>query len=253
MRQFLTQTRLKQRLGLMELILAAQDEARLAMALRAAEAALSDYSGRRFAPLRMTLRAYLRRADEVLVLPEDALSVEAVEVNGRGIDPEDVALEGGCLLRRIDGGRFGAGVARITGLWAYHRAPELAWRVSGDALTVGVSGLSSTLSVSNTQGTDAEGYQPRLHGGQLMRLGDELLRVLSTTPTTLSVRRGVNGTTAAAHLAGVPVETFWPDPLAEALGYRWAAWLYREADGDPAREVPAALRDELRQLTRVEV
>lgn len=255
MQSFLTVTRLKQRLGLDGVALSATDETRLAAAVRAAESAISARTGRRYAPLRGTARTPIYRYGDgdTLVLPADLLSLEALSIDGAAVALGDVELVGGVLIRRTDGELFAPGEAAITGLWAYHNAPESAWRSSATSLTTAINTTSTTLTVIDTTGADAEGESPRLMPGQLIRVGAELMRVVSTTASAMIVRRAVNGTAAASHSSGAPVETFATDPSAASLGYRWAAWLYRENDGDAFRVIPDALNDDLRRLVRVGV
>jgi hypothetical protein len=254
MQQFLTLTKLKRRLGLEAVALGAADEARLVMAMRAAEAQVITHTGRRLAPLRGIGRAMVSAYDgDTLITPADMLTLEALTIDGVSISTVVLEVIGGALIRRIDGRDFPVGEAIITGLWAYHHAPESAWRVSGATLTASVNSSATTFSVDSTTGVDAEGESPRLMGGHLVRMGTELLRVTSTTSTTFTAKRGVNGTIASGHTSGALPETFSPDAAAESLGYRWAAWLYREADGDPARAVPDALRADARALMRVGV
>ncbi len=254
MQSFLTLTRLKRRLGLDSAVLSAQDEARLLMALRAAEAQVITHTGRRLAPLRGAVRAMVHPYDgDILTLPADLLALESLTIEGAAVNVGEVELVGGTLLRRTDGESFASGEAVIVGLWAYHYAPESAWRISGAVLTTPINTSTTTLTVADTEGADTAGDSPRLMAGHLVRMGSELLRVTATTATTVTVKRAINGTTAASQSSGAVLETFTPDAAAESLGYRWAAWLYREADGDPTRAVPDALRADARALTRIGV
>lgn len=254
MQRFLTLMKLKQRLGLATVTMNAADEARLMMAMRAAEAQVITHTGRRLAPIKGTARATVWAYDgDTLALPADLLTLEALTIDGMSISTAALEVVGGALIRRTDGGVFPAGEATISGFWAYHHAPEAAWRGSGATLTLPVNAFATTLSVDSTEGADSEGESPRVMAGHLVRMGAELLRVTGTTANTVTVKRGVNGTAAISHASGAVLETFVPDAAAESLGYRWAAWLYREADGDPARAVPDALRSDARALMRVGV
>jgi hypothetical protein len=247
--QFLTLTRFKQRLGLVGVSLGADGEARLSMALRAAEMNLIAQTGREYAPVRLTRRMIApARSGATLALSYDLLTVEAVMVDGEAV--AQVELVGGALLVRTDGGVFDGGDVQITGLWAMHGAPWLAWRDSGSALTVGANSSQTTLSVLSPDGFDEAGESPRLMVGHLLRVGAELMRVVAVGTGEVTVRRAVNGTQAGAAAAGTPIRTFAPDVRAESLGYRWAAWLYREIDGDPLRPLPPALDFEVRRLRR---
>lgn len=254
MQQFLTLTKLKRRLGLEAVTVSAADESRLVMALRAAEAQVITHTGRRFAPLRGVKRAMVGRySGDILSLPADLLTLESLSIEGGSLSTAILEILGGTLIRRTDGDDFPTGEATITGVWAYHRAPERAWRTSGATLTAPINTSATTLSVDSTTAADSEGESPRLMAGHVIRMGAEMMRVTGTTATTVTVRRGEQGTTAISHTSGALLETFSPDAAAESLGYRWAAWLYREADGDAARAVPDVLRADARALARIGV
>jgi len=251
---FLTLTKLKRRLGLDSVALSAQDEARLLMALRAAEAQVITHTGRRLAPLRGAVRVMTYAYDgNTLTLPADLLALESLTIDGMVVSTAVIEVVGGTLLRRTDGAVFPTGEAVIVGLWAYHYAPDSAWRDSGTVLVLSVNSNETALPVADTLGADTAGEAPCLMAGHLVRIGTEMLRVVATTDHIVTVKRAVNGTLATAYSSGAPVFTFTPDAAAESLGYRWAAWLYREADGDPARAVPDALRADARALTRIGV
>ena len=241
MQSFLTLTKLKRRLGLESAVLSAQDEARLLMALRAAEAQVMTHTGRRVAPLRGAVRVMSQPYDgETLTLPADLLALESLTIEGVTVNVAGIEVVGGTLLRQTNGDSFVVGEAVIVGLWAYHHAPDLAWRPSGAVLTLPITISDTTLTVADTEGADTAGEAPRLMTGHVVRMGSELLRVTATTSNTVTVKRAVNGTTVVSQSSGAALETFTPDAAAESLGYRWAAWLYREADGNPARAVPDA-------------
>lgn len=254
MQQFLILTKLKRRLGLESVAISSADEARLVMAIRAAEAQVITHTGRRIAPLRGIGRTIVSTYDgNTLILPADLLSLESLSIDGQSISTGFLEVVGGTLIRRTDGVDFPVGEATIIGLWAYHHAPESAWRVSGATLTLPINTSDTALAVDSTTAADSEGESPRLMAGHLIRMGTELMRVTATTSNTVTVKRGVNGTIAISHSSGALPQTFSPDAAAESLGYRWATWLYREADGDPARPVPDALRADARALMPVRV
>jgi hypothetical protein len=254
MQQFLTMTKFKRRLGLESLTIGAADEGRLVMALRSAEAQVITHTGRRFAPLRGVKRAMVGRYHgDVLSLPADLMTLEALSIDGVSISTAILEVLDGTLIRRTDGEDFPTGEASITGVWVYHRAPERAWRASGATLTAPINTSATTLSVDSTAGADSEGESPKVMVGHVIRMGAEMMRVTATTATTITVRRGEQGTSAISHTSGALIDTFTPDAAAESLGYRWAAWLYREADGEAARAVPEALRADARALARIGV
>ena len=122
----------------------------------------------------------------------------------------------------------------ISGVWGYGDVREDAGlQVSGDAAVAADAG---TVAVS---ATDAAGAVP-LSAGHTIRIDDEQLHVGSASAdeagvTTLAVRRGVNGTTAATHAVGVGVSVYrYPQGVAEACLLQAAAW-WRERLGGPFR------------------
>lgn len=61
--------------------------------------------------------------------------------------------------------------------------------------------------------------------GHLARIGTEYLRVTAVGATTLTVERGVNGTTAASHSNAAVIAIFVPEPMVTRAALRWAAFL----------------------------
>lgn len=116
----------------------------------------------------------------------------------------------------------------VSGVWGYHSSYSRAWTVSG--LTTADNPLSSSataLTVSaNVQQRDTYGLMPRLSAGNLIRLENEFCEVLDASGTTVSLRRGVNGTTAASHAAGTAVEVFQVEDAINRACVRWTAYLY---------------------------
>lgn len=92
--------------------------------------------------------------------------------------------------------------AEITGVWGMHRDYASAW-MHVDDLQADISASASTLTVANAAGVDAYGVTPRFSPGNLLRIDDEFLEVIGISTNTLTVRRGVNGSTAAAHTGAV--------------------------------------------------
>ncbi|MGB1285062.1 MAG: hypothetical protein ACPG7F_00900 [Aggregatilineales bacterium] len=88
--------------------------------------------------------------------------------------------------------------ATLTGTWGYHENPSAMWQNSGD--TVQDSPLSSSsTSLNVASGTVFEIYQ-------YIRIGSEYLFITDRSTNTLTVTRGVNGTTAAEHANGAQID-----------------------------------------------
>lgn len=100
-------------------------------------------------------------------------------------------------------------VVTVAGTWGLHRDYANAWQTV-DALAAGIDASVTTLTVADADGADSFGITPRLSPGHLVRIGDELMEVtaVNTTTNVVTVRRGVNGSTAASHDASAAVETF---------------------------------------------
>ena len=156
------------------------------------------------------------------------------------------------LLRLVDGLAL-EGEVTVTGVWGWHDDWSNAWIDSGDTVQDAPLTVSATtLTVTNADGLDTDGRSPRFQVGHLLRVDDEYLhvRAIDTTTNTLTVTRGVNGTTAATHVAGTPISVYRPAADVESLVLRWAGWLYREPDGVEPEPIPSALLDDLRPLRR---
>ncbi|HML22093.1 MAG TPA: hypothetical protein PKD09_10605 [Aggregatilinea sp.] len=121
------------------------------------------------------------------------------------------------------------GAIQVDGLWGYrHPRYTDAWEDSLDALADDLTASDRSLSVDDADGETLDGETGRFSPGQLLRLDDELLRVLAvdSETDTVRVRRGVNGTEAAAHTSGTAIDVWIPDPVVNRAAIRWAALLY---------------------------
>lgn len=123
-----------------------------------------------------------------------------------------------------------AGVA-VSGVWGYGEVREDAGQqiaadsaVTADAAAVVVSPVSADAAIP-------------LSAGHTVRIGLEQMYVMDTTAgvgkTTLSVQRGVNGTTPTAHDVGAGLSLYrYPAAVAEACLLQAAVW-WRERLGGP--------------------
>lgn len=122
--------------------------------------------------------------------------------------------------------RFGCGkrLTEIAGTWTYpYRTrtltPTLAEDLDSSETEVDVSGLTG------------------LSAGMTILVGDEQMYVTATTDSTtdsVTVERGVNGTTAEAHLTGASITRYLYHPSVHTLALRLAEkrWKARDAGGD---------------------
>ena len=121
----------------------------------------------------------------------------------------------------------------ITGTWGYHTDWDNAFVDSGDDLAAAIaSATATTCTVSNADGADVYGRTPRFKERQLIKIDDEYLYVwgVNTTTNVLSVTRGVNGSTAAAHDDASDVYVYEPEEAIAGAIARWATYLYRQKD-----------------------
>lgn len=117
----------------------------------------------------------------------------------------------------------------IAGWWGYRRG-----YFQGEGLVNSLdsvqdnplSATATTMTILSSAGADAIFYAPRFSPGNLLRIDNELLLVLATTTTTLSVRRGVNGTTAAQHNQGAAIYIWYPEEDVMHVVSRQAAYFY---------------------------
>lgn len=93
-------------------------------------------------------------------------------------------------------------VISVEGVWGYHDDLPSAF-AARSLLTAGVN--ASVTSVAVTTATGA-----LFSNGMIVKVGAEYIAVDSVATDTLTVRRGVNGSTAAAHLLGDAVYQYIP-------------------------------------------
>jgi hypothetical protein len=121
----------------------------------------------------------------------------------------------------------------LEGIWGYHPAYGAAWLPSGDTVKTSLAESASELAVNDAGGLDAWGETPRFCPGQLLQIGSaesaaEWLEVVTVdlANNTLTVRRGVNGSTAAAHDAGAAIAIWQADEEAVRAVARWTGLLF---------------------------
>jgi hypothetical protein len=261
-----TLQQLRQRLGLSPDDTA--DDPRLLAALQAATAQMEAAALRRFIPRRVSIGHTLNpRYPTELVLVDDLLELDTlVNGDGRTIAPEHIvtvphsAYDGPvALVELIEGESFvwtetPVQAITVSGIWGWHDRWSQAWRGSSDTVQdAALDSTTTTLTVTDADGLDAHGTIPRFQVGQLLRLGSEYVWVtgVDTVNNTLTVKRGANGTTAAAHAQYTAIEIYQPPLDVEMLCLRWALWLYKEPDNRPFSSTPLQLSAALGALRRV--
>lgn len=118
---------------------------------------------------------------------------------------------------------------QVTGTWGYRtNYPDEGWTDSTQRLTNAIDATQGTLAVANVSAMNEAGEIPCLDVGHLLKVETEWMQTLAVNTTTnvLTVQRGVNGSTAAAHLAGIAVETWSVQPEIRRACSRWLGYWY---------------------------
>lgn len=104
----------------------------------------------------------------------------------------------------------------ITGVWGYRHKYSQAW-VLGSTLN-GAIANSTVTSITVTSGTP---FSP----GMLLKIENEWLRLTAVSTNTLTVERGVNGSTAAAHNTALDIHYWTVEPIVNRAVVKWASYL----------------------------
>jgi hypothetical protein len=107
------------------------------------------------------------------------------------------------------------GAVSILGVWGWHPDYTSAW-VTGSTLNGAIN--ASVTSITVTSGS-------LFSAGHLLKIDSEYLRITAVSGTTLTVTRGANGSTAAAHDDGAVVYYWQPFEMVTQAAARWAAFL----------------------------
>lgn len=109
----------------------------------------------------------------------------------------------------------------ITGVWGYHDDYSNAYTDSGDTVqnSTQISASGTTLTV--TSGNNFE-------RGQTLKIESEWLYVSAITSNNLTIQRGLNGSTAAAHVNGTAISIYEPMRDVQRVTLRFATWLYKQ-------------------------
>lgn len=242
------------------------DDDRLLAALQAASAEIEHAANRRFTPHEASLQhSVTPRYPTELLLNDDLLDLHALmDGTGQQINLADVylipdsALDGPVsLLRLVNGAVFTWDesplfAVDVSGVWGWHDRWSRAWEASRDSLQVAINATDEQLAISDADALNTATRSPRFQVGQLIRIGQEYLRVLGVDGVNdlLTVQRGVNGTLAEAHLIGAAITIFQPALDVQNLCLRWAAWLYKESDNRSFSGAPPNITRTLGSLRR---
>lgn len=132
----------------------------------------------------------------------------------------------------------------VTGTWGYHEDWANAWQDSNDTVqdTGGINASVTTVTVTDVDGADIYGFTPRFKVQQTIQIDSEWLYITgkNTSTNALTVRRGINGSTAAAHDKSTSITIYQPAWDVVQATKRLAAWLYGQKDQPYTERVQAA-------------
>jgi len=235
----------------------------LLKALQQASHILESLTNRRYCPaVESRVASIDSQQSTELMLPDDLLSLSAL-TNGDGsaISLDDVRAVPDhadlptSVLHLINGVAFTYSespihAVSVMGIWGWHDRWTQAWRDSEDTVQDDpLSADATTLTVTDADGGDGDGFSPRFQVGHLLQIESEFLRVIGIDmeANQLTVQRGINGTTASSHIQGIAIDTYQPAPAIRDLCVRYAELLFNSigvfhSDADP-------LVSRLRRLT----
>lgn len=123
---------------------------------------------------------------------------------------------------------YEATLIQVTGTWGLNTNWANAWLSVDTVQDDPLSASGTSLTLSDVDQTDAYGRTPAISAGALLRIESEYLEVTATNTSTnvATVRRGVNGSTAAAHVQTTAVEVFQVEEDVRDIVARQAAFKY---------------------------
>lgn len=202
---------------------------------------------------------------ERLYLDFPLLALTSISINGVALSGSTYVLEGRTpyrVIRRVSGSWAsidGFGSIVITGIWGYReRYTEEGW-LQVSTLTAGINATVTSCGVDAAAGADPYGRVPRFSPGALLRIDSEYLELTAVSTNTLTVRRGVRGSTAATHDNAAPVFVWYPDDAIVRAATRWCSYLYARRgafettkyDGIATTEFPADAPQEITNILAV--
>jgi hypothetical protein len=154
----------------------------------------------------------------------------------------------------------------VIGVWGYHDSWADAWELSGDTVTDsgGINATVTTITVDDADGDDINGFPYRFRKQQILKIESEYLWLtgVNITDNTLTVRRGMNGSTAATHAETTPISIYRPMSDIRAAMQVLTVHLYRRKDTIGERDerpvagplgqliLPAVLPDEVQRILK---
>ena len=116
----------------------------------------------------------------------------------------------------------------ITGFWGMREFYNTDGFIASGQTSPVMTDSQTTIITSGAWGDNAYGATPLFSAGNLIRIDDELMDVTDTDETTktLTLRRGIRGSTAAAHTVGSTISLWYPEDDIVQAATRQAALLY---------------------------
>lgn len=241
------------------------EDDRLRLALEAATAKLEAETQRTFCPYVADIAHNVNPMfPQELILHDDLLTLHSITDAGGAVDLTTITQSPAgnviSLLHRTSGEFLWVGspaqAVTVSGVWGYHDAPVSMWQPTGDSVQdASLSADAATITVTDVDASYADGLTPRFSAGALLNINGEFVRVLDvdTDANTITVKRGVRGTTAAAHPQGTPISVYRP-PYAVLMAALWTArWMLREPDVQPGQPLPPDVYRAASRLRRLVV
>ena len=182
---------------------------------------------RRFYPRSKTRDMDYQKA-RTLLLDDDLLEITTLTAGGTAVSSSDYFLYplNDYPKRKIEIDRSKSALFNysatlqsaiaIAATWGWHDDWDNAWPDSQDEVEDDpLSSSATTLTVNDVDGADVDGITPRFSAGQLLKIEDEYMAVTDSdiNVNTLTVRRGVNGTTAAEHAQDETIYIYRPPEI----------------------------------------
>ncbi len=223
------------------------DDAKLARFINDASNIIGRETNRDFVPVRET-REFDAQGENitgrVLFMPIDDLAEIVTLTNGDAttisssdyvLRPSNVYPKFGVTLKSSSGLTWvwdtdWEEAITIDGYWVNHQDWPNAWVDTNDTVQDDpLTSSSTTLTVTNTALLD-ERNRTRFEEGMLIRVETEYMLVVEiASATTLTVIRGVRGTTAVSHVQATPIDSFAIQGDIEQACTSLVVYLYRNA------------------------
>ena len=155
----------------------------------------------------------------------------------------------------------------VDGIWGFHSDYANAWVNTGETVPVGnITAGATSITLSDVDGRDYVN-RIRCQTYMILKIEDEFLKItaVDTSANTITVLRGVLGTTAASHAAGTTIYSWNVQPDVKKCALDLAVWMerHRKDSGETIQfldgtivstnEVPSNITRTLMHYTRTEL